>query len=193
VLALEGVEPQLLAMWRLTLLLPLAACGDAQPALPDAASAIALLGSSNADDRFEAVVRLGALAPAAEAMEGLAQARKDEDPAVRLMAAIGEVASGTGPIVRLLETSTPDWNLFGPNDPWSPDPDPLVRDLREVDPWLFGTLLPGMMVAARDPDPRVRALAVKALAVLRQRDEIGFREVIRSASRDTSSTRPSSR
>jgi len=176
----------------LALLAALAACGDAQPVLPDAASAIALLESSKADDRFEAVVRLGALAPSPEAMEALARAGKDDDPAVRLMAAIGQVASGTGPLVRVLDATNPDWTFFGPNDPVSED-DPRLRDLRDFDPWLCGTLVPSMMVAARDHDERVRVLAMKALAVMGKLDQLDFREVTRAASRDTSPLPSSSR
>lgn len=74
----------------------LAACGGA-PAARDPRPALRLLDSADADDRFEAVVRLGEAAGSPGATEALSRALKDKDDAVRLMPAIALTAAEAGP------------------------------------------------------------------------------------------------
>lgn len=53
-----------------------------------------------------------------------------------------------------------------------------------VDPWFAGTLLPGILVAARDRDERVRRLAMRALGAIGKRDQLDFRAAFRAGPDD---------
>jgi len=86
----------------------LAACGDT-PGESDLAPALQLLKSGNADDRFEAVVRLGEAAGSPGAREALVRALGDRDDAVRLMAAISMTAAEPSPFA-----SAPDDRIVCP-------------------------------------------------------------------------------
>ncbi len=154
----------------------LAACGDG----PD--PILTLLRSADANDRFEAVVRLGGMAPSKRSQEDLAAAIEDKDAAVRLLAAIALVADDdTGAL-----TAAPEAPQI-----LTPNPSTAPREILELheqlvfkDPWFAGTLLPAILVAARDKDERVRELALRALRVLGPKAPIDFRAVIARATKN---------
>ena len=150
----------------------LAACADSQK--PDELSeALALLRSADAASRYEAVVRLGTLAPSQGRRDGLTAAVRDSDDAVRLLAAVVIVGDGS------TEPAAPSMR------PASPTPNPLPEravhgspadELVYSDPWFAGTLLPGALKAAQDGDERVRALGIRALNTLKPEGARGAKD-----------------
>lgn len=166
------LAPQLVVVGLLAIVVLAAGC--AQPSgTRDAGDVVALLRSPAPAVRYEAVVRLGMLPPSPARRDGLASAVRDDDEAVRLLAAI--VVAGDGPgehagwlrthaeaRVPSARTSTPNPS---PQDVLSPGEQGLspLGGLVYLDPWFAGTLLPGALVAAQDGDRRVRALGQRAL------------------------------
>lgn len=130
------------------------------------------------------MVTLGQAAESPEANQALAQALKDEDDSVRLMAAIGLLGSGAGPLAPVPRNDPGTTPALSPNPTASPaEALNLQEQLVYLDPWLAGALLPGILTAARDRDERVRGLALRALAVIGKRDQIDFRTTIRDATK----------
>jgi hypothetical protein len=141
-----------------------AGCADAAKG-GEVDAVLAQLRSAEPAERYEAVVRLGMLPPSVVRRDGLAGAVRDSDETVRLMAAI--VVLGDGP------TEHASWlrtrrDPPAPTLPSTPNPSPRedlspVEELVALDPRFAGTLLPFVLVAARNRDERVRALANRTL------------------------------
>ena len=159
----------------------LCACAGEQETPPDPGSALTLLRSANADDRFEAVVQLGGIA-SEEAREALWSATKDEDSAVKLLAGIALVAVDARVVKTIDAKQLPDGaSLLTPNpEKLPPGAFDLRRNLVGMDPWFAGMLLPGVLLAACDKDERVRKLALRALEVLGTEAPKEFRAVVRA-------------
>jgi hypothetical protein len=165
------------------LIVGIALCACSGEKRPDLESALALLRSADADDRFEAVVQLGGIA-SEDATKALFGAIKDEDPAVRLLAGIALVAADAGFAGRtIVENDRADGASLLTPAPKKASADTLSgpEQLVYADPWFAGTLLPGCLMAARDEDERVRALAIRALRVAARNAPRSFRETIRTA------------
>jgi hypothetical protein len=142
-----------------------AGCADSSK-VSDVDEALALLRSAEPAERYEAVVRLGTLPPSEARRNALAGAVRDGDETVRLMAAI--VVIGDGP------TEHASWlrSRRATPAPSTPNPSPRenlspIEELVYLDPWFAGTLLPGLLVAARTGDERVRTLGLRALKYAR--------------------------
>ena len=148
------------------------ACGDMSRHV-DVDEVLAQLRSAEPAARYEAVVRLGVLAPSQARRDGLASAVRDSDEAVRLMA--GLVVIGDGPTEHTIWLRT----LREPGISRTPSPSPAAdsplstaEQLVYMDPWFAGTLMPGALVAIQDRDERVRALGERALKHLKAQEKL---------------------
>jgi hypothetical protein len=146
----------------------LAACG-VSPRLGEVDAALAQLRSAVPAERHEAVVRLGVLPPSEARRDGLAAAVRDDDVAVRLLAAI--VIVGDGPNALAVSMGPPASST--PNPSVTPNPPArahlsTTEALVYLDPGFAGTLLPGALEAARSRDERVRTLGQRALQELKR-------------------------
>ena len=158
----------------------LVACGGTTAHRVD--TALRLFSSAEPKHRFEAVVRLGGLTSSKEARAALRVAVGDEDHAVRLMAAIGIIAAEYG-TTAAAETS-PRVASKPALSPSGGAPLALLTSMERLvygDPWFAGTLVPAVLVAARDRDRRVHDLAIRALKVIREHSPTEFRAAITKA------------
>jgi hypothetical protein len=134
--------------------------------------AITELRSADAATRYEAIVRMGALAPSTARRNALLRALADADPKVRLMAAIVVVGDGAAmPAKPPATTQTASARPPTPN-PSKATPLSPVEQVVAADPWFAGTLLPAALLAIESADERVRALGHRAVDQLKATGEI---------------------
>jgi hypothetical protein len=148
-----------------------ASCGPCSNG-SDVETAISELRSTDADVRYEAIVRLGSLAPTTARRRALVGALADADPKVRLMAAIVVVGDGAATPAAPPAT-TPSTSARPPTpNPSKATPLTPVEQIVAADPWFAGTLLPAALLAVESADERVRALGHRALDQLKAMGEL---------------------
>jgi HEAT repeat protein len=102
------------------------------------------------------------------AADGLVEALADEDDAVKKIAAVALLSFGERALPALRKKMPPR----AVTSSGSPNPRKAPEELLGVaelivyqDPWFAGTMLPAAEEVARDKDPRLRVVGVRALAV----------------------------
>ena len=168
--------------WLLATVVFVVACGGGDRNDEEVGALRARLQSPDADERYEAVVRLGGLPHSFGRQQALLGVLGGDDHAVRLLAGIALLADGVEHVV--LPTA--------PEARETPNPWPASREalglaerLAYLDPWFAGALLPGLHAAAVDGDARVRRLALRALERLGEsaRDQGDLRTSFRGRNR----------
>ena len=91
----------------------------------------------------------------------------------------GDIVKTNGQTIYLLSD-----NEFLVIDAWPTDELEVSEHLVYEDPWFAGMLIPGIALAARDKDERVRSLARRALEVLARDEPLDFRREVLTATED---------